>query len=230
MNWPRILSLLAHELRSPSSVITGYTRMIREGRLDAASRAQAVKQIERAAGVVSNIGRQASELSRWMSFDADGAAFAKAVPLPPIIANAVHRIETKSTINLHVDPAVEHACVRIFERDALAVALSHLIGAVCREALGQTIQVVVSPGPDAQSCDIVAAQESAGDVREIAKRDDAAPLFELGGWGLSLVVGSAVVAAHGGTVFTDTERPGAVRVRLRLETESTTRPVSEELP
>ena len=49
MDWPRVFSLLAHELRSPAAVIGGYARMLTEGRLRDDDRLQAYAQIERAA-------------------------------------------------------------------------------------------------------------------------------------------------------------------------------------
>ena len=195
--------------------------MIREGRLDTATQAQAVKQIERAASVVSNVGRQASDLSKWIAFVPD-LAVSKAVPLGPLVSGAIHRIESKSPVAYEFDPALEHVCVRVFERDALSVALSHLLGAVCREALGAPVRVVVSPGPEEHTCDIVAVPESLGITATTAAHDDPSPLFELGGWGLSLVGAATVVSAHGGTVLTDKERLGVVRVRLRLVTEELT--------
>ena len=79
MDWPRVCSLLAHELRSPSAVIAGYARMLGEGRLAGDDRAQAYAQIERAATRITAIGRQASDLARW---------------LEPPVAPAAPRIET----------------------------------------------------------------------------------------------------------------------------------------
>ena len=69
MDWPVALRVLAHEMRSPSTVISGYARMLREGRLDEAHRVRASAQIEKAAGQLGTLSRQVSDLVRWIACD-----------------------------------------------------------------------------------------------------------------------------------------------------------------
>ncbi len=216
LNWSRVLTLLAHELRSPSSVITGYTRLIRDGRLDSAGQTQAMKQIDSAASVIASVGRQASDLSKWISPRADAAAHLTLIPVPALLAGAIARIETSSAVALDVDPALETRVVQALDRDSLSTGLSSMLAHVCREALGQPVHVSAVAASDGV-CEILALPASAQARMEgLAPDDDPTLLLTFGGAGLSLALGAAVISAHDGTAVTMADHPEIVKVTLRL--------------
>jgi hypothetical protein len=214
MDWPTALSVLAHELRAPAQVISGYTRMLAEGRLDESERLRALTQIESAAGRIGLISRQASELAHWQSRP---AGIPRGVPLGDLVASASARSASPDRISARLlgdDGAVR---VRALDDGALSAALATIIEAVSRDVTDEAILIVrrTSRSPDA--CDILigasALLQSSGQTAEA----DGVPAIERGGFGLALVLAAAVLEAHGATLWNVRGRTGIVGVTLRRE-------------
>jgi signal transduction histidine kinase len=216
LNWSRLLTLLAHELRSPSSVITGYARLMKDGRLDGAGQLQAMSQIESAASVIATVGRQASELSKWISPQADAKTHTTLVPVPALLNGAIARIGTSSAIALDTDSALADSAVSALDRDSLGIGLSSLLAHVCREALGQPVHVSAVAASE-HACEILAFPASLrGRLDGVTPHDDPSFLLTCGGTGLSLALGTAVISAHGGAAVTMADHPEIVKVTLPL--------------
>ncbi|MBP8274219.1 MAG: hypothetical protein KAY59_07280 [Acidobacteria bacterium] len=73
MKWDTAFRVVAHELRSPAGVISGYTRLLKSGRLDADGEASALAQIDRASERLQNLGEAAAGLSHWLEPKNGGA-------------------------------------------------------------------------------------------------------------------------------------------------------------
>jgi signal transduction histidine kinase len=214
MDWPSTLNLLAHELRSPASVIMGYTRMLREGRLDDEARLQALVQIERAAARLSLVGRQTSDLSRWLSVGTGSAS--RSVPIGALVARAVSGSEAPDRISVAVSPAAATMLVTTFDSDSLRDAVGAVVHAVLREGLGEPIRLVARRADLQVACDILVGPSSQlAEAADFGGPEHGSPLgLDRGGQGLALVLAAAVFLAHQSQLWTITGRPGVVGIRL----------------
>jgi hypothetical protein len=214
MDWPSALNLLAHELRSPASVIMGYTRMLREGRLDDEARLHALAQIERAAARLSLVGRQTSDLSRWLVVPTGRAGHS--LPVGTLVAQAVSGSETPDRISVVVSPAAATMQVRTSDRDSLQDAVGAIVHAVLREALGEPIRIVVRRADPLVACDILVGPSTrlAG-ASDVGGPEVGSPFgLDRGGQGLALVLASTVLSAHQGQLWTVGGLAGLVGIRL----------------
>ena len=219
MDWPRVFSLLAHELRSPAAVIGGYARMLSEGRLRDDDRLQAYSQIERAAHRVTSIGQQASDLSRWLRPTVDGTS---AIDLPALIADALDRVAAPERVI--IDDSIESCDLKIaaLDRDALSAALAAAIDAVCRESADSIISIAARADADGSGCDIlIGPTDVVFGLRDQATAGAAPSTMpaEREGLGLALVLSAVVLLAHGGQLSTVGDRRDVIALRLRTDKE-----------
>jgi|HubBroStandDraft_3_1064219.scaffolds.fasta_scaffold335377_2 signal transduction histidine kinase len=214
MDWPSTLNLLAHELRSPASVIMGYTRMLREGRLDDEARLHALAQIERAAGRLSLVGRQTADLSRWLAVHSGQPSHF--LPVGTLVARAVSGSEAPDRISVVVNPAAATMQVRMLDRDSLQDAVGAIIQAVLREAIGEPIRIVVRRADPLVACDLLVGPSTRlADATDVGGPEAGSPFgLDRGGQGLALVLASTVLSAHQSQLWTIDGRPGLVGIRL----------------
>ena len=219
MDWPRVCSLLAHELRSPSAVIAGYARMLSEGRLSGHEQELAYAQIERAANRISAISRQASDLARWLSPTTD-------VPSPllcsALMSDAIGRCTCAERVKADPTVAASSLWIPTLDRQALAGAIATAIDAVSREVPEAPITVTTRTDGAAQSCDIVI-----GPPQALANMTGTSHpphltewLGERGGMGLGLVLSAAIVLAHGGQLRMYDGHRDVLSVRLQVQREA----------
>ena len=218
MDWPRVFSLLAHELRSPAAVIGGYARMLSEGRLAEDDRQQAYAQIERAARRVTVIGQQASDLGHWLKPMPDGAS---PIALTALVAQSVTLAAAPDRVV--TDESIEKSALSIpaLDRTALTQALTAAIDAVSREVTDDDVRVAARVNADQHACDILIGPTAAlAALPAEASRDGAAvtPMSaEREGLGLALILSTVVVLAHGGQIGTVDGRRDVILLRLRTD-------------
>lgn len=215
MDWPRMLSLLAHELRSPAAVIAGYAHMLSEGRLSGQDQARAFTQIDRAAGRITAIGRQAADLARWLGPETHDAAV---IPLSDLLTRAVAQTASPARITLAPSTASQTVRLRVLDHLALAAAIAAAADAVCREVAEDQIHVTVATDPDLSSCDILLG--SAPALAAFGGRAPGDPSStewstDRGGMGLAPVLAAVVVLAHGGQLLSLGDRGDILAIRLR---------------
>lgn len=208
----RILAIFAHELRSPAAVITGYARMLREGRLDDAHREAAFQRIEQAGGRVSLIGQYASDLSRWLSPEPDEPA--QTIFIDTLLSRAMAQVAAPDRVSQQILEGT--ARIHAIDRDALPHAVGLVIETLLAEARDERISVAARPvdAPFAWDILIGPAPVLTAPV-EVPGPDAGEPLSaERVGSNLALVVSAAVIAAHGGRFWTAGGRAGLIGLRL----------------
>lgn len=210
--WPKLLSLSAHEFRSPLSVIAGYIRMLlkeQAGPLGAQQR-RLLEEAEKSCGRLSSLLSELSELSQ---LESGTAPFNRSTAnLRSILADAVAGLpdlqDRPVAIHLHVDDSlsVHGDAVR------LRTAFSSILHALCRELVTC----------DALAVHVDAREGSGGNVGRAlrisigeANRIDALGRLEptdlatfdewRGGNGLRLPNARRIIEAHGGRIWSPTE-------------------------
>lgn len=220
MDWSRVFSLLAHELRSPAAVIGGYARMLGGGRLNEDDRLQAYAQMERAASRITSIGHQAADLGRWLNPAPDGAS---PIALHALVTQALSRSAAPERVK--TDDSIEQSALRIpvLDRGALTNAVTTAIDAVCREVAEDDVRMLARVDKEAGSCDIlVGPAEALTALHDHAPRDGSTVTqvsAEREGFGLALIVSAVVLQAHGGLLSAVGGRRDVIALRLRTEAE-----------
>jgi K+-sensing histidine kinase KdpD len=224
LDLPAVFSLVAHELRSPASVIAGCARMLNEGRLNDEDRRRVYGQIGRAADRVTTIGQQSSDVARWLR---DGTTRIPTSPLSvrTVLQAAVAQSQSPARVEIleFEDAVLERVCLPVLDRAALLCAVTAIVDLVCREVPEGTIAAAAYAGAAGTACDILIGPRDAIAALTPADRSGivtSQPSLETGGMGLALVVCTAVVAAHEGHLLAFPERRDIVGLRLPAQQEA----------
>jgi hypothetical protein len=193
---PRLLAVLAHEVRGPLGIIQGYLRLLLQ-RHEADADTPMLKAMLDATGRLSQLGRQASEASSW---DTTTDRVVSPLPVETLASQLSQKISAdRATIDLS---GARDQLIATMDAGALVSAIGTVIDAVARDC-GGTV-VVTAPAGGRHGTDHVVLQVgSATPVAEGQPRPSgspARPLFERGGQGLALVFASFVFDTHGATV------------------------------
>jgi K+-sensing histidine kinase KdpD len=206
-NWAGVLSLTAHEVRNPMTVIIGYLRMLQGGKPgDLTERqAQYIELILKSCGSVRAVTDQLSELSRIE----DGRWEPKRAPvdLRELIAGEIAKLPELSDRQVSVELCTG-GDVRIEDGDpgALALAFSSLLGRLRTELVTSTRLLVRTEARDAAGTSMTWIGIGGDD--QMASLDEATPATlvefeqkERSGWGLRLVIAQRIIEAHGGALL-----------------------------
>jgi signal transduction histidine kinase len=209
-----LISLAAHEMRTPASVIAGYLRMLQHTETSPLD-ARQTKMVDEAAKSCARLIVLFDELSEVGKLD-DGRLMlaTDALDLFPIVAAAaegVHEAEERGD-TLAVPNVTQTAPIR-GDRKRLVTAFSALYRAVMRE---QPIAAIVA----------VRRQRGVGNAHASAVIAAARPFDEKrGGMGLALPVARRIIEFHGGRLWSpfahlkDAGRRSAIVVEVPLENE-----------
>jgi signal transduction histidine kinase len=212
----RLLSLAAHEFRTPMTIVAGYLRMLLRdpGQLTGQQR-RLIEEADRACGRLADLVADMSDLA---NLEAGGATFNRAaVPLLPLlqevvsqaaVANRPVRIEWRGDERrdvLHGDPvrlrAALGAILASTVREAVKADRIIVHGRVTEEDGRRT--AIILMGDDA-----CVAELEAADPRRLSVFDE-----WRGGTGLGLAIARRVIEAHEGRVWSPpgrNRRGGAV--------------------
>ncbi len=220
----RLLSLAAHELRTPISVVGGYLRMLQHDRDSIGERQQ--RMIDEAEKACARLVAIVSELSDIGKLD-DGRTKLQAEPLD--VFGLVRDVAGKADeaaergVRLVIRGETGAASLR-GDRVHLNTVFAALLKAVLREQQDSTVVVVdLRRQPDGSALIVIAREPDA----DIATTRPPATFDELrGGLGLALPVARRVIERHRGRIWSPASADGtpsarsAILVSLPIEAEN----------
>jgi K+-sensing histidine kinase KdpD len=189
---PDLLSVLAHELRSPLSVLQGYIRLLQRDRMPGDPETNMLASMLDSTGRLAAIGRQASDLAVFLKSPASAG---RQVTVEALVAEIARRVSSGVTIEPCGDSAAE-ATIATSHDELLAGAISALTDLVMRDS-GEKAAVVAVCASDADVRVTIAPGTEPGQATVDAAGGGTCVAFDRGGLGLSLVVASYVLEAHG---------------------------------
>jgi signal transduction histidine kinase len=199
------LSLAAHELRTPVTVIAGYLQMVLKGQGGPLSDTQRrmLTEAERSCGRISALVAELSELARLetATLAIERQPLDLSVLTRDVAASITEGLDRDVRLSLH---GVDQPVLTTGDRERLTTVIRTLMHAVLR-ARGEPgeVTVLLRTNPDASPpCVILAVGDAAG-IADLIAQEDATPALDewRGGLGLALPVGRRVIEALGGALW-----------------------------
>lgn len=220
-DWPRLVALAAHELRTPVNVVVGYLRMLRQGQAGTLAEPQRAL-IEAADRSTVRIVDLLGELADLASLESGGTALDRQpVALGELLAHLEPRAAPPESPTIQVLGSVPSVLVDA-DRARLRVALGTLAVAAQRrdEATGE-LAALAWVQPDSDQLDVSIALGPRATVAELGPEVRGTwHAFDCwrSGHGLALVLAARLVALHDGAVWTLATHPGRSATLVRLPT------------
>ena len=197
--WPRILSILGHEMRNPISPLLGYLRMVdRVGPLNEKQQ-HMLQEVEKACGRISKLLAEISDLHK---LETRKAAFnRRPTDLHDALTAALAQLPPEHDVHVEVVLALDPAPAP-FSGDPtrLATAFASLIHALRRElSSGETLKVEERRTPAAYEFRLGTPQS----IAAFDTQSDAPQIFDewREGVGLSLPVARRIFDLHDGHLY-----------------------------
>jgi signal transduction histidine kinase len=216
-NWPRLLGLAVHEIRTPLSVGLGYLGFLtRFGSTLTPQQAQYVAESQKAWERIKTLADEMSELSQLE--EGKLMLVRERLDLHGVLADAVSTLPEGdgSAVELELTTAAEPAMV-MADRGRLLKAFMSILFALRREVVSST-KLFVSAAPreyEGQPASWISITTNPDDPLATAAPDGLGTFDEWrGGSGLRLALARRVIKLHGGAVWApgDGSKAGAVIV------------------
>jgi signal transduction histidine kinase len=218
--WPKLLSLAAHELRSPLTVISGYIRMLLKDQAGPVSAQQRrlLELVEESCGRLSALVAEISELAR---LEAGSVSFSPGtIDVHLLLLDAVGGLAKLSDRDVSVEISVDAPGPLHVQGDAarLTAAFSWLLAGLRRELVSSDRLRVHVSAHETDNGSAPSYRITIGDpvwiarltrgASELADFDE----WRRGGNGLSLANARRIIEAHGGQIWgsADGERASAI--------------------
>ncbi len=214
---PKMLRVLAHELRGSLGVIQGYVRLLKERRTADETDVRMLNAMLAATARITAIARHASDLAMWQ----DGRM---GEPHDTIkVRDLIDRATSGSgggTVSMTEDAAgIE---LETANADALAAAVAAVADAVRRDIAPQPVCLDVvaqqaRPGISIRMGSAAAVAAVAGRADDGADLERAPVAFDRGGQGLALVLAASVLDAHDSDVCQHPDAGNGVVITIPKE-------------
>jgi signal transduction histidine kinase len=203
--WPKLLSLTAHEFRSPLTVVAGYIRMLLKDRAGPLSDQQRrlLEEAEKSCGRLSGLLAEVSELSH---LESRTAPFNRsAVDLGALLMEAIAGLPELPDRQVSVDLSIAQPVSSDADAVRLRTALTSVLHALRRELVTSdqlVVHVESFADPDVPaSIRITIAEPGRIDSLRAAPSTELATFDEWrGGNGLRLANARRIIEAHGGRI------------------------------
>jgi two-component system sensor histidine kinase ArlS len=198
--YSRLLSLAAHEFRTPASVVGGYLRMLqRDGEQSLSERQR--KMVDEAEKSCAKLVALISELSEISKLDGGTASVKREeIDLLQLIREVAAGVHEARDRGVQFAVRGDLAGARLTaDKPRLAAAFDAFFRAILREQPGEaTVVADCRTGPDRAAVVVVARD---ADVQRSYEADAAAFDEKRGGLGLALPIACRVIERHGGRVW-----------------------------
>jgi len=203
--WPKLLSLSAHEFRSPLTVVAGYIRLLLQERAGPLGEQQR-RLLEEAEKSCARLSQLLAELSELSQLESGTAPFNRgSVRVESLLGDAIASLPDLPDRAVSIDLAADSTLTVHGDASRLRTALESILLALRRELVpGDRLAVRADPVGRDTLCITI------GDARRPEPPDQFDPSSMVafdewrGGNGLSLPNARRVIEAHGGRLC----RPG----------------------
>jgi signal transduction histidine kinase len=199
----RLMSLVAHELRSPGAVVTGYLRLLAKNTAPGLTEPERkmIDEANKSCGRLLHIAQELSELAELSSEDPVRTWLP--VPIFTLCGEAVQiAADAGGAVSFSMDDRDKAACVE-GHAGRLRQALGLLISVIGRErgTTAMTVTGAISRTSESRAVLVFGEPADAADLNAIIGGGDAAFDRWRGGTGLSLPIACRIIEAHRGALW-----------------------------
>jgi signal transduction histidine kinase len=200
----RLMSLVAHELRSPGAVVTGYLRLLAKNTAPGLTEPERkmIEEANKSCGRLLHIAQELNELAE-LSGEEPVRAWLP-VPIFTLCSEVVQAAaDAGSVVSFSMDDRDKAACVE-GHAGRLRQALGLLVSVIGRErgTTAMTVTGAVSRTSESRAVLVFGEPADAADVNAVVGCRDAAFDRWRGGTGLSLPIACRIIEAHRGALWT----------------------------
>jgi signal transduction histidine kinase len=199
----RLMSLVAHELRSPGAVVTGYLRLLAKNTAPGLTEPERkmIDEANKSCGRLLHIAQELSELAELSSEDPVRTWLP--VPIFTLCGEAVQiAADAGGAVSFSMDDRDKAACVE-GHAGRLRQALGLLISVIGRErgTTAMTVTGAISRTSESRAVLVFGEPADAADLNAVVGGGDAAFDRWRGGTGLSLPIACRIIEAHRGALW-----------------------------
>lgn len=208
------LAVLSHELRSPLNPILGWTRLLQNGKLDAARQREALNTIERNAKLQTQLIEDLLDISRIMQGKL--SLTVAPVSLTFVISAALETVQLAAeakNIGMILNLAPEVASVSGDVTRLQQVVWNLLSNAVKFTPNGRQVTVELKQMDQLAQIRVIDTGKGINPqflpyIFEYFRQEDGSTTRKFGGLGLGLAIARQIVEMHGGTLWAESQGEG----------------------